>query len=65
MVRDPEGGTFRYRLLATNRTETMQNELNRSREVGPEFVLVGFTMFSSRFGGNEAAAILEAPAPAP
>ena len=62
MVRDPEGGTFRYRLLATNRTETMQNELN---EVGPEFVLVGFTMFSSRFGGNEAAAILEAPAPAP
>ena len=58
MERDPEGRTYRFILLATSRTETMQNELN---EVPPEFELVGFTMFTSRFGGTEAAAILEAP----
>ena len=62
MERDPEGRTYRYILLATSRTETMQNELNG---VPPEFVLVGFTMFSSRFGGKEAAAILEATNPTP
>ena len=57
MERDPEGGTFRYVLLATSRTGTMQNERN---DVPPDYRLVGFTMFSSRFGGKEAAAILEA-----
>ena len=45
MERDPEGRTYR-------------NELNG---VPPEFELVGFTMFTSRFGGKEAAAILQAP----
>ena len=58
MERDPDGGRFRYVLLATSRTGTMQEELN---ELPPEYQLVGFTVFSSRFGGSEAAAILEAP----
>jgi hypothetical protein len=58
MERDPEGGRYRYILLATSRTGTMQDELN---EVPEEFHIVGFTVFNSRFGGKEAAAILEAP----
>ena len=37
MERDPEGRTYRYILLATSRTDTMQDELNG---VPPEFALV-------------------------
>ncbi len=59
MQRDPAGGRYRYILLATSSTETMQDELNATP---PEFQLVGFTVFESLFGGKEAAAILEAPA---
>lgn len=59
MQRDPAGARYRYILLATSSTETMERELN---EVPPEFSLVGFTVFESLFGGKEAAAILEAPA---
>ena len=44
MVLDPEGRRFRYILLATNRTGTMQEELN---EAPPEFNFVGMTVFSS------------------
>ena len=57
MALDPEGRRFRYILLATSRTGTMQEELN---EVPPEYELVAMTVFSSTFGGDEAAAILEA-----
>ncbi len=57
MTLDPEGRHFRYILLATSRTGTMQQELN---EVPPEFEFVGMTVFSSTFGGREAAVILEA-----
>ena len=57
MARDPEGRRFRYVLLATSRTATMQRELNG---VAPEFNVVGMTVFSSTFGGKEAAVILEA-----
>lgn len=59
MRRDPDGGAFRYILLATSSTETMHAELNG---VPDDFELVGFTVFTSMFGGKEAAAILEAPA---
>ena len=59
MQRDPAGGRYRYILLATSSTGTMQDELNATP---PEFRLVGFTVFESLFGGKEAAAILEAPA---
>lgn len=57
MVLDPEGRRFRYILLATSRTGTMEEELN---EVPPEYELVAMTVFRSTFGGDEAAAILEA-----
>ena len=57
MVRDPEGRRFRYILLATSRTGTMEQELNGAP---PEFNVVGMTVFSSTFGGKEAAVILEA-----
>ena len=62
MERDPAGRIYRYILLATSRTQTMQDELNG---VPGEFALVGFTVFSSRLGGKEAAAILEAANPTP
>lgn len=57
MALDPEGRRFRYILLATNRTGTMQRELN---EAPPEYDFAGMTVFSSTFGGREAAVILEA-----
>lgn len=57
MAMDPEGRRFRYILLATSRTGTMQEELN---EVPSEYNLVAMTVFRSTFGGREAAAILEA-----
>ena len=61
MERDPEERRFRYILLATSRTGTLQRELNG---VPPEFNVVGMTVFSSTFGGKEAAVILEAEASA-
>lgn len=57
MTLDPEGRRFRYILLATNRTGTMQRELN---EVPPEYDFAGMTVFRSAFGGQEATVILEA-----
>ena len=44
-------------LLATSRTGTLESELN---ELPPGFSFVGMTVFNSRFGGDETAAILEA-----
>ena len=57
MTLDPEGRRFSYILLATNRTGTMQEEMN---EAPPEYDFAGMTVFSSTFGGREAAVILEA-----
>ena len=57
MQLDPTGRRFRYMLLATSRTGTMQRELN---EAPPEFNFAGMTVFQSTFGGREAAVILEA-----
>ena len=79
----------KYLLLATNRTGTMEKELNEAGERGyrfadtqggatsfggneavvmqremnaapPEYDFVGMTVFSSTFGGDEVAVILEA-----
>ncbi len=58
MQRDPTGGRYQYILLATSSTTTMGDELNNAP---PDYELVGFTVFTSVFGGKEAAAILEAP----
>ena len=57
MTLDPEGRRFRYILLATSRTGTMQRELN---EVPSEYDFAGMTVFRSAFGGQEAAVVLEA-----
>ncbi len=38
--------------LVTNRTGTMQREMN---EAPPEYSFAGMTVFDTRFGGNEAA----------
>lgn len=57
MELDPEGRQYRYILLATNRTGTMEEELNAAP---PEFEFVGITVFESMFGGKEAAVILQA-----
>lgn len=48
---------YEYRLLATNRTSTMQKELQEAADAG--FVYVGQTVFKSTFGGAEVACILE------
>lgn len=53
---------YDYLLLATNRTSTLQKELRQAGEDG--YVVVGQTVFSSTFGGREAAALLERPAEA-
>ena len=60
MTLDPEGRRFRYILLATNRTGTMQREMNQAP---PEYALVGMTVFSSTFGGRQTAVILESAIP--
>ena len=46
-----------YRLLATNKTSTMQDELQRASDAG--FSYRGQTVFSTTFGGEEAVVILE------
>ena len=48
---------FEYRLLATNRTSTMQKEMQEADDAG--FVYVGQTVFESVFGGKEVASIFE------
>lgn len=48
---------YEYKLLATNKTSTMQQELQAASNEGFEFV--GQTVFESLFGGKEVAVILE------
>ena len=48
---------FEYRLLATNRTSTMQKEMQEAGDAG--FAYVGQTVFESLFGGKEVASIFE------
>jgi hypothetical protein len=57
MQKSPAGQRFEYRLLATNKTSTLQKELQDAADAGFEFV--GQTVFESLFGGKEVAAILE------
>lgn len=51
------GATYEYRLLATNKTSTMQKELQDASDAGFEYV--GQTVFESLFGGKEVTCILE------
>lgn len=60
MLRNPavdDAGRFRYKLLATNKTSTMQKELQQAAEEG--FAYRGQTVFRSTFGGAEVSVILE------
>jgi len=57
MQKTPTVQRFEYRLLATNKTSTLQKELQEAGDAGFEFV--GQTVFESLFGGKEVAAILE------
>ncbi len=50
-------GRYQYRLLATNRTSTMERELREAAEAGYEYR--GQTVFQSTFGGREVVCILE------
>ena len=51
------GDLFEYRLLATKKTSTMQDELREAGLAGFDFV--GVTIASTRFGGEEIVAILK------
>ena len=51
------GGKYEYRLLATNRTSTMEKEMQQAADAG--FHYVGQTVFESLFGGKEVVVILE------
>ena len=50
-------GLFEYRLLATKRTSTMQDELRETGLAG--FIFVGVTVESTTFGGDEVVTILK------
>jgi hypothetical protein len=50
-------GTYSYRLLATNKTGTMQKELQAAGNEGFEYK--GQTVFQTAFGGKEVVVILE------
>jgi hypothetical protein len=57
MVKDATPGKYSYRLLATNKTSTMQKEMQEAGDEGFEYR--GQTVFKSTFGGKEVIAILE------
>lgn len=58
LVRAPGASArFQYRLLATNRTSTMQREMQDAAEAGYEYR--GQTVFETTFGGKEVVCILE------
>ena len=50
-------GTFRYKLLATSKTSTMQKEMSDAALDGYDYV--GQTVFKSAFGGEEVVSIVE------
>lgn len=50
-------GKFRYRLLATSRTSTMQKEMSEAALDGYDYV--GQSVFKSLFGGEEVVSIVE------
>ena len=52
-------GTYEYKLLATNKTSTMQKELMQAGEDGYSFV--GMTVAQTAFGGHELVVILRKP----
>jgi len=54
---EEKAGRFQYKLQATNKTSTMQKELNQAGAQG--YCYVGQTIYESTFGGKEVVVILE------
>ena len=54
---DADGPRYDYKLLATNKTSTMQKELSGAGAAG--FLYAGQTIYDSAFGGREVIVILE------
>lgn len=52
-----DAGRFTYKLLATNKTSTMQKEMQQMGDEGFEYK--GQTVFATTFGGQEVVVILE------
>lgn len=57
MQKNPTPSSVVYKLLATNKTGTMQKEMRAAADLG--FRYVGQTVFSSTFGGEEVVVIME------
>lgn len=57
MQKNPAPTAVLYKLLASNRTGTMQKEMRAAADLG--FHYVGQTVFSSAFGGDEVVVIME------
>jgi hypothetical protein len=57
MQKNPTPSAKAYKLLATNKTGTMQKEMRGAADLG--FHYVGQTVFTSMFGGNEVVVIME------
>jgi hypothetical protein len=57
------GARYDYRLLATNKTSTMQKEMQEAGDAGFEYQ--GQSVFKSAFGGKEVVVILERDKEAP
>ncbi len=57
----PRGGkttaSYQYKLLATNKTSTMQKEMNQAAAAG--FIYKGQTVFETTFGGKEVVVLME------
>jgi hypothetical protein len=51
-----ESGKIQYRLLATKKTSTMEKELREAGDSG--FLLAGFTVSKTAFGGAEIVSIM-------
>ena len=63
MVKDDQPGRFEYKLLATSKTSTMQQEIQAAGDAGYEYK--GQSVFKSMFGGKEVVVILERDREAP
>ena len=54
---EDNAGRYQYKLLATQRTSTMEKEIQEAGDAG--YVYVGQTVLNSLFGGEEVTVILE------
>jgi hypothetical protein len=57
----PKTEKYEYKLLATNKTSTMEKELQEAGQAG--FQMIGMTVGKTLVGGNEVVSILRRPVP--